>query len=309
MPDRPSNLPADFRLQLYQEAMQLRTARGWGYRRIAKALSAAHAIDVPKGTVSNWLLGRHNPAGRLHRYFEAIPSPELSYVIGAVLGDGYTAEDRGNGIVAFTNKDRGLLLYYLACLSSVLGAPSVGRIAMGRYGVSKAIINCRLLVILLRKPLPKLAPFIERYPAPFIRGFFDAEGSSIITVNRGNLTAGVSASNTDVRLLRYISRLLRDRFHIHSSIRVARKPWRTVIHGKPVQFKKIVFALRVRRIRDVQVFASKIGFASARKQKILGDALGLIRAHGSREAAGYWPHAHQKIGNRWQPIPHELNRH
>ena len=124
---------------------------------------------------------------------------------------------------------------------------------------------------------------------------------AIVTISRERLTAGVSASNTDVRLLRYISRLLRDSFQVHSSITVQRKPWPAVIHGKPVQFKRTVFGLSVRRMRDVQVFTSKIGFASARKQKALKEALALIRAHGSREAAFYWSRNYKKIGTRWHP--------
>lgn len=281
--------------------MQLKAERKWGYRRISKFLTEVHGIHVPNGTVQNWILGIHNPVRRLHRYFVPTPSAELSYIIGAVLGDGYTTEDRGNGIVGFTNKDQDLLMHYLSCLSKILRVAKAGRITSGCYAVSKATIKCRLLAIFLRKPLYESAPFIEKHPASFIRGFFDAEGSAIITISRGRLSAGVSASNTDLRLLRYISRLLRGSFHIHSSITVQRKPWRTVIHGKPVQFKKTVFGLRVRRMWGVQVFASKIGFASARKQMALEEALALIRAHGSREAAFYWSRNYKKIGTRWHP--------
>jgi len=281
--------------------MQLRVEHGWGYRRISKFLTEMHDIHVPKSTVQNWILGIHNPARRLHRYFVPTPSEELSYIIGAVLGDGYVTEDRGNGIVGFTNKDQDLLLHYLSCLSKILGVAKAGRITSGCYAVSKATIKCRLLAIFLRKPLRELAPFIAKHPAQFIRGFFDAEGSAIITISQGRLTAGVNASNTDVRLLRYISRLLQSSFQVHSSITIQRKPWRAVIHGKPVQFKKTVFGLSVRRMRDVQVFASKIGFASARKQMALEEALALIRAHGSREAAFYWSRNYKKIGTKWHP--------
>jgi intein-encoded DNA endonuclease-like protein len=242
MPPVRSNLPADFRLQLYREAMQLRAEHGWGYRRIAKALSAVHGIGVPKGTVSNWLLGAYNPVSRLHRFFQAVPSPELSYVIGAVLGDGYTTEDQGNGIVGFTNKDRYLLEHFLTCLSRIFNTQNAGRITRGtRYGVFKATIGSRLLALFFQRPLVEIAPFIEEHPAPFVRGFFDAEGHATITVSRGRLSARVGASNTDVGILQYISALLRNKFGISSCITVGRRPLPTVIRGRSVNFRKTVY--------------------------------------------------------------------
>lgn len=295
-----SILPADLRLRLYQETMQLRTERKWGYRRIARALSDAYGVNVPKGTVSNWLLGTHNPARRLHRYFEAVPSPELSYVIGAVLGDGYTTEDQGNGIVGFTNKDRKLLSHYLSCMARILGVASAGRITKCGHGVLKATIGCRLLALFLDRPLDELAPFIERYPASFVRGFFDAEGTAAVSVGQGRLHVGLSASNTDLKLLNYISWLLLDRFRLSSSIVVGRKPSLiSYIRGEDVHFKKIVFRLQVHRFRDIEVFASKISFASERKKKALDEALALICAYGHKEATSYWLRNHVKIGRKW----------
>jgi len=167
--------------------MQLRAEHGWGYRHISQTLSESHATQVPKGTVQYWILGTHNRSRRLHRYFEAVPSPELSDVIGAVLGDGYTTEDQGRGIVGLSNKDMDLLKHYLSCISRILNHQSSGRITRGTpFGTLKATVGSRLLALFLQKPLQQLAPFIEKHPAPFIRGFFDAEGCATVSISRGN---------------------------------------------------------------------------------------------------------------------------
>lgn len=293
-------LPADLRLELYQETMQLRAVRGWGYRRISRTLSEAHRTHVPRGTVQNWILGTHNPSRRLHRYFEAIPSPELSYVIGIVLGDGYTTEDQGRGIVGLTNRDMDLLKHFLSCISRILHRQSAGRITKGTpFGTLKATVGSRLLALFLQKPLQHLAPFIEKHPASFISGFLDAEGCAMVSVSRGRLSVGVSASNTDLRLLEYVHDLLRDRYGIDSTINVGRRPWRTLIHGQAVTFRKTVFQLRIRGLHDVRIFAAKIGFSSIRKRRILKDALAALRDQGSRSAASRWLQDYEKIGTRW----------
>lgn len=263
-------------------------------------MSEAYGLHVPKGTVQNWILGIHNPSRRLHRYFEPTPSPELSYLIGAVLGDGYTTEDQGRGIVGFTNKDVDLLKHFLSCVSQVLGVPSAGRITSGTpYGTRKATVGSTLLTLFLRNPLHQLAPFIERHPGPFISGFFDAEGSCATTISRGRLVVGLNASNTDLRMLQYIRTLLRNRFQIQGSITVGRRPCRTSIHGKEVQFKNTVFRLGIRRHADVETFAARIGFASERKGKILRYALALLHEYGGKDAATHWLDEYVKTGYRW----------
>ena len=263
---------------------------------------------MPKGTVSNWLLGTHNPANRLHRFFQAVPSPELSYVIGVVYGDGYVTEDKGNGIVGFTNKDKSLLEHFLLCLSTIFNTEKAGRITKGtRYGVSKATIGSRLLALFLQKPLVEIAPFIEEYPASFLRGFFDAEGHATVTIGRERLRASVGASNTDIEVLQYISGLLRDKFGISSRITVGREPLPTAIRGRSVNFTKPVHRLSICRFCDLETFVTRIGFESRRKQTILENAVLFLRGHGSRTAVFFWHRSYAKIGSRWckrtAPLP------
>ena len=293
-------LPADLRLKLYDETFQLRREKRWGYRRIARALSESHGVHVPKGTVSNWILGTYKPSRRLHRYFAPVSSPHLAYVIGAVLGDGYTTKDRGRSIVGFTNNDLDLLNHFRLELSKVLGTTSAGRITSGTpYGAMKVTVACTLLALFLQKPLQLLGSYIEKHPTDFIRGFLDSEGSAAITLSRGRLRAYVTASNSNVEILEYISSLLRKRFYVKSTIVLGRKPGLTYIRGQPVVFKKPVFRLCINGFHDVKRYPRLIGFTSRRKRTDLQEGIDLIRQHGSSVAAKYWLRSHHKVGYRW----------
>jgi len=293
-------LPADLRLQLYTETFRLRRENGWGYRRIARALSESHGIIVPKGTVSNWILGVHNPSRRLHRHFTPFPSPELAYVIGAVLGDGYTTRDQGRHIVGFTNKDLNLLKNFQRALSVVLGTPSVGRITTGtRYGTMKVTVSCTLLAHFLERSIRELSPFIENHAAHFLRGFFDAEGSAAVSISQEKLQIFVTASNSNLEILRYASMLLEKRFKIMSPISLAKVGGTYVIRGEPVRFRKPVYRLCINRIRDVETYAMLIGFASVAKDRRLEQCIELLGKYGRKEAARMWLRDHHKERSRW----------
>ena len=294
-------LPADVRLKLYAETMQIRSQRGWGYRRISRALREEHGIQVSEGTVQNWIRGIHNPIMRLHRYFEPVASPELSYVIGIVLGDGYTIVDQGRIIVGLTNKDKHLLRIFCRSIAKILKTPSAGRIVKGtQYGTLKATVGSTLLGLFLRKPLNELIPFIVQYPAKFVSGFFDAEGCVGVGADRESLSVNLSASNTDVTILQLIRGLLNEKFGIASSIHVGRIPQGiSLVHGEKVRFKKTVFVLRISKRQDVVEFARKIGFASIRKQRRLEDILSILQHYGPKEGRHEWTRFYSKVGDRW----------
>jgi len=296
-------LPADVRLSLYDETVRLREENGWGYRRIARALNRSRGIHVPRGTVANWILGRHNPARRLHRAFTPDASPELAYVIGAVLGDGYTTRDRGRAIVGFTNKDVDLLKHFQCALSEALGAPSVGRITSGtRFGTMKVTVGCTILALLLERPLAELVSFIDAYPADFIRGFFDAEGTAVVFVSESRLQVAVTVSNSNREILQYISCLLEKKFGSFSTLRIARNPGTYVIRGQPVIFKRPVFRLSILRIRDVEQYAKLINFASIPKRQRLEEGIAHLRQYGRQGAATHWLIGHRKVNSRWVTI-------
>lgn len=67
-----------------------------------------------------------------------------------------------------------------------------------------------MLVDFLSQPLSGLDRFIRPYPAQFVRGFFDAEGSAVVSVGRnGQLSLRLEASNNKAIMLQYVQLQLR----------------------------------------------------------------------------------------------------
>src|ERR1700758_3582388 len=79
-------LPLDTRMQLYGRVREL-SGLGLSYRQIQYAILTGHQVRLAKSTISVWVNGLHDPTGRLNN-FRPDPTPELSYVIGVILGDG-----------------------------------------------------------------------------------------------------------------------------------------------------------------------------------------------------------------------------
>jgi hypothetical protein len=58
-----------------------------------------------------------------------------------------------------------------------------------------------------------------------------------------------------IEVPQYMSRLLREKLRIASSINIERRPWQTTMHGQVVDFKKTVFRLYANNFSHVEVFA------------------------------------------------------
>ena len=95
----------------------------------------------------------------------------------------------------------------------------------------------------------------------FLRGFFDAEGSS----SGGQ----VSCSNTNHRLLVYVQRLLESRYSLRVSgpYEQGLPPGRTVlIKGQPYKVNKQCYSIRLSKASSLE-FGDRIGFTIPRKQR------------------------------------------
>jgi hypothetical protein len=77
----PSKTSLSVRIKAYTEALELRRKYEWGNRTIA-----AH-VGLPYPTVNSWMVGRHSPFGSCN-VPRLGPSRPLSYLAGALLGDG-----------------------------------------------------------------------------------------------------------------------------------------------------------------------------------------------------------------------------
>jgi len=159
------------RITLHERALALHRERGIGYELIAREL------NIPKGTVGKWLYGKSKPLGR-HHIPNLNPSPELSYIIGVVHGDGIMYKERGKDYkIGLSAKDRDFVEEFNRCISRVLGKrkpyplhPERG----GRWGF--AAVSVFLYQFL--EEWDRCCGVINQYPAEFVRGFFDSEGGA-----------------------------------------------------------------------------------------------------------------------------------
>lgn len=95
-------IPPELAKIVYSKSIQL-AATGIGANRIAAQLSTEHSLSIAPGTISHWIAGNRHP--RLRNIFEERPSPSLSYIVGANIGDGCALTKSGCAKLEVTDID------------------------------------------------------------------------------------------------------------------------------------------------------------------------------------------------------------
>jgi intein-encoded DNA endonuclease-like protein len=221
-----------------------------------------------------------------------LPSSSLAYLMGAIKGD---------GCVSCYVRRKSKVRVYSIQLSTVdymfayQVRKSVGEV-IGRYPKVQTVFQhhtsasagkkifrlgfCdKSLYALLSQPIDNLRSYIEAYPADFLRGFFDAEGSAwavhrrntkrmvfrnggVHFVNRNYREYVVKFSNTNKCLLEYISQLL-----INMGVLPAPKIVETM--GNLGSNRKICYNLHIYRKDSVRKFMILIGSSIPRKRLMI----------------------------------------
>ncbi|TMI38232.1 hypothetical protein E6H23_10605 [Candidatus Bathyarchaeota archaeon] len=230
-------------------------------------------------------------------------SQDLSFVIGAFLGDGSFVEDSAyHHHVKLAVRDREFAEAFNLCVGRVLNRQEnkitvthdLGKV----YYESK--YSSQPLGFYLKSGLENLRPVVETYPRSFLRGLFSADGCASISTHNG-LTLRILLGNSNPDLLHCAESILQSRFDIHSKTHLARKKGATWAFGKKtVILRKDAYLLRIERVNDVRVFVSEIGFVMRRKQEVAERAIQLLKALGRSKAADVWKRYYStKKGARW----------
>jgi intein-encoded DNA endonuclease-like protein len=230
-------------------------------------------------------------------------SQDLSFVIGAFLGDGSFVEDSAyHHHVKLAVRDRDFAEAFNLSVGHVLNRQT-NRITvthdLGKvYYESK--YSSRPLGVYLKSGLENLWPVVEIYPRAFLQGLFSADGCASISTHNG-LTLSILLANSNLDLLRGAESILQSKFNIHSRTHLAKKKGATSAFGKKtVILRKDAYLLRIERVSDVRTFVSEIGFVMPRKQEVAERAIRLLKALGRSKAADVWKEYYStKRGARW----------
>lgn len=178
------------------------------------------------------------------------PSPSLSYVLGALVGDGYSC--RKLHCVAISVKDYDFIEAFNIELCKVLKKKLFKIIpTRGRYQIAtKLRAFTDWYINLNTDDLLKIA---LKYPADFVRGFGDAEAGSRIRSRGNSRLIEITFSNTNRDLLVAVQIGL-GVLGIKPS-----KIWETTYRGKPY------FAFSIGSKENVKKYFEKVSFNIKRK--------------------------------------------
>lgn len=162
---------------LIAEIKELRE-RGLSYSEIARTLESK-GVKVSRVTVMRWCKGLHDPFNRMNSV-RLEPSPELAYIIGVTFGDGSTSFRKSGRSYKYRVRlkvvDREFAEEFKRCLEVIGLKPSLrferNRARCDRWCVEA---NSKMLYEFLKQPKEKLFEVAEKFPAEFLRGFFDSE--------------------------------------------------------------------------------------------------------------------------------------
>jgi len=267
--------PTSLRRALYRRVLELR-GMGLSYTEIRRRIFEEFGENLSKSTISDWTRRVHTPYGDGlghdggdRRRHKLRPCPELAYVIGARLGDGFTDRDkrRYGYMVCLAVKDYDFAEEFGRCAAIALGREKPYRPHwdknLGRWVVRA---YSRELYELLKRPayLERIRPYVEHCReciAAFLRGLADAEGSAD--------ECKVCIINSNPRLMEYAGSLLKA-LGVSSKTYKRREKEATKIDGRIVRWKKrVTYALVIHRKVDMIKFRQVVGFAIKRKQEVL----------------------------------------
>ena len=263
-------------------------------------------LAVPsKHTVQRWARKTHSPSSNI-RLFEPRPSEELSFFLGAWLGDGWADTNDGGKRLLLKVRSYDFAKEFAYCATKILGKTNPYRVrTVNKNGIWYLVkVTSLMLYLFVTQPLDFLRKYVETCPRGFLKGLFTAEGNPTVSIaQRGHphLTVDVTVSNSDHDLME----LTRDML-IAQNLR----PGKIRLHireGTVTNLaiaRKTVWLIHLGWFGDVVLFHHTIGFADSVKQTKLNDAISLITEKGRIKAASEWKFFYNKVNGDWVKKDH-----
>lgn len=289
-------------MKTYRKVREIIEVKGYsGIAKLAKELSAAGYSLPSRQTIRRWALGASSPfSGK--RIFDPKPSGDLSFFLGAWIGDGWGDVNDGGKRMLLKVRSYDFAREFADCAARILGKTDtywVSRVfdKRGKWYLVK--VTSFTLYEFVNQPIENLHSVVRLYPRGFLRGLFTAEGNPSVSISQRNgprLGIGISVPNSDYKLLEFCGDLL---------LALGFKPGRirlTMPKGTKTNLgvaTKPGWQLALSRLEDVRKFATMIGFAESKKQLKLVHSIQLLDEFGRRGAAVEWKSLYEKRHHTW----------
>ncbi len=275
--------------EAYKLALKLRKEKGWGYRRISREIEKKLGIKIPAYTVRGWIC-----RGCVPNIIPIRIDKELGYIIGTLMSDGTR-----NIRIKLCVKDKDYAEHFSKALEKVTEKKYQVKEKRGVYIVS---LRGTPLLYLVNSRLWKLIAYL--YPKEYLQGLFDGDGGVIVgvrTKKRFEFEVIVHLTNSNLQLLEFVRKLLKERFEIESTINLKQEKKEI---SKPVgnecTKKRSCWRLCIRKQKDIIKFYENIGFRISRKQEKLRDVVIILRKyHRKKERVEAWLKMYMKVNNKW----------
>lgn len=193
--------------------------------------------------------------------FKPGPSPELSYIIGANIGDGCTLTR--DWIVELGVTDYDFAETFDGCMARLFSRVNPNKILVrqeaGRLPMYVVKYASKQLYRLRRLPLKKLLGIAFAFPREFLRGFFDAEGHVDVSATK-IFSLRVGAENSDRILLSKVRWSLKELMIASRIERKRRAGSVKVIRGGAFVMRRDSLSVVICSIADVRRFSGGVGF-------------------------------------------------
>lgn len=218
-------------------------------------------------TIRRWARAETSPyTGK--RIFDAEPSEELSFFLGAWIGDGWGDENDGGKRMRLKVRSEGFAAEFARSASVILSKSVPYRVwttADERGPWYNVKVTSFMLFEFVNRPMEELRAFIEPFPIGFLRGLFTAEGNPSVSIERRNgphLSAGLAVANSDRKLLEFSRELLSKLGYHPGQIRL------NFLVGKRTNLgvaRSSGWLLSLSRLEDARKFANEVSFADSTK--------------------------------------------
>ncbi len=270
------------------------------------ALSARFPRLPSRQTLRHWLAGETSPTTSMNE-FEPRPSEELSFFLGAWLGDGWADESDGGKRLLLKVRSREFAEEFARSATKILNKAEPYKVReitdeTGKWYLVK--VTSLLLYEFVNQPFSKLTSIIEHNRVAFLRGFFTAEGNPSVSIQRSAkghpLDVTLCVSNTTMEYILFARNQVSILGYHPTRITIGYKAGQShPIQGVQYTAKETEWQFRIASLVEIKRFLAQIGFADRVKQEKAFTAAELIERHGGQRASSFWTQIYTKKSRKW----------